>query len=86
MKKTIKRILSSVLCLVMLFTMLPITAFAADETPQKLELSDGYLKVTVSGANGGFLIDTVEGDKLDKADDIRIGDILEAFEMVEVER
>lgn len=53
----------------MLFTMLPTTAFAADETPQKLELNDGYLKVTVSGENGGFLIDTVEGDKLDKADD-----------------
>ena len=52
MKKTIIRILSSVLCLAMLFTMLPTTIFAADDTPEKLELSDGYIKLTASGKNG----------------------------------
>ena len=68
MNNTVKRILSSVLCLVMLISMLPTVAFAADTNPNKLEVDDGYLKVTVSGENGGFLIDTVEGNKLDKAD------------------
>lgn len=69
MKNTVKRILSSVLCLVMLITLLPADAFAADTTHEKLEVDDGYLKITVSGENGGFLIDTVEGNKLDKEDD-----------------
>ena len=70
MKHNAKRFLSSVLCVLMLLTAFPATAFAADEpAPDKLELNDGYLKVTVSGKNGGFLIDTVEGDKQDKADD-----------------
>ena len=32
------------------------------------ELSDGYLSVKVSKSNGGFLVDTVEGDKLNKSD------------------
>ena len=36
--------------------------------PGYLELNDGYLSVKVSKDNGGFLIDTVEGDKLTKAD------------------
>ncbi|MBO5035882.1 MAG: hypothetical protein J6D42_02225 [Clostridia bacterium] len=68
MKNRFKRILSSVLCIVMLFTMLPISSLAATTNPDVLEINDGYIKVTVSGKNGGFLIDTVEGDKLDKAD------------------
>jgi len=33
-----------------------------------LELNDGYLSVKVSKNNGGFLVDTVEGDKLNKSD------------------
>ncbi len=33
-----------------------------------LELNDGYLSVKVSKSNGGFLVDTVEGDKLNKSD------------------
>ena len=68
MKNILKRLLSSVLCLAMLLPMLPTSVLAANDTPDKLELTDGYLKVSVSGKNGGFLIDTVEGDKLDKAD------------------
>ena len=68
MKNILKRLLSSVLCLTMLLPMLPASVLAASDTPDKLELTDGYLKVSVSGKNGGFLIDTVEGDKLDKAD------------------
>ena len=71
MKKRIKRILSSVLVAVMLVTSIPSAVYAADAgtaNPEKLELSDEYIKVTVSGENGGFLIDTLEGDKLEKAD------------------
>ena len=71
MKKRIKRILSSVLVAVMLVTSIPSAVYAADasaDNPEKLELSDEYIKVTVSGENGGFLIDTLEGDKLEKAD------------------
>ena len=71
MKTRIKRILSSVLVAVMLVTSIPSAVYAADasaDNPEKLELSDEYIKVTVSGENGGFLIDTLEGDKLEKAD------------------
>ncbi len=71
MKTRIKRILSSVLVAVMLVASIPSAVYAADasaDNPEKLELSDEYVKVTVSGKNGGFLIDTLEGDKLEKAD------------------
>lgn len=71
MKTKIKRILSSVLVAVMLVTSIPSAVYAADanaDSPKKLELSDEYVKVSVSGENGGFLIDTLEGNKLEKAD------------------
>ena len=71
MKTNLKRILSSVLVAVMLLTSIPTAVYAAGtgaDNPEKLELSDEYIKVTVSGKNGGFLIDTLEGDKLEKAD------------------
>ena len=49
---------------------MPIGAFAENLNKADYEeLNDGYLKVVVSAKNGGFLIDTVEGDKLNKADD-----------------
>ncbi len=71
MKTKLKKILSSVLVAVMLMTSIPTAVYAAGagaDNPEKLELSDEYVKVTVSGKNGGFLIDTLEGDKLEKAD------------------
>ncbi len=71
MKFKFKKILSSILVAVMLVTSITTTAYAADSgenNPAKLELSDEYTKITVSGKNGGFLIDTVEGDKLEKSD------------------
>ena len=71
MKMNFKRILSSLLVAVMLMTSIPTAVYAAGsgtDNPEKLELSDEYIKVTVSGKNGGFLIDTLEGDKLEKAD------------------
>ncbi len=39
------------------------------ETEKYMQIDDGYLKVTVSKKNGGFLVDTVMGDKTEKADD-----------------
>ena len=71
MKIKFKRILSSLLVAVMLVTCIPSAVYAAGssaDNPEKLELSDEYIKVTVSGKNGGFLIDTLEGNKLEKAD------------------
>ncbi|MBR6619558.1 MAG: hypothetical protein IKK85_04385 [Clostridia bacterium] len=71
MNTKLKKILSSVLVAVMLMTSIPTAVYAAGtgaDNPEKLELSDEYVKVTVSGKNGGFLIDTLEGDKLEKAD------------------
>ena len=71
MNTKLKKILSSVLVAVMLMTSIPTAVYAAGtgaDNPEKLELSDEYVKVTVSGKNGGFLIDTLEGDKLEKSD------------------
>ncbi len=71
MKFKFKKLLSSILVAVMLVTSITTVAFAADsgvDNPEKLELSDEYIKVTVSGENGGFLIDTLEGNKLEKND------------------
>ena len=77
--KTMKRILSVILVLTMLTGMFPLNIFAAENSAQVtaeiddndgyMELSDGYLSVKVSEKNGGFLIDTVEGNKLKKSDD-----------------
>ena len=39
------------------------------DTPEYLEMSDGYIKVKVSVKNGGFHIGTAEGDVIAKSDD-----------------
>lgn len=70
MKKMIKKVLALALCLVMVVGILPTQALMAQaEDPGYLELNDGYLSVKVSKENGGFLVDTLEGDKLNKSDD-----------------
>ena len=69
MKKILKKILASVLCAVVLLSSLPLSVFADElKTPESYELADDYIKVTVSAENGGFLIDTVEGNRLEKDD------------------
>ena len=70
MKNILKRLLSSVLCLAMLLPMLPASVLAANDTPDKLELTDGYLKVSVSGKNGGFLIDTGPAHQIAAVDSV----------------
>ena len=54
----------------MIINILPMNAFAANReaTPSFLQIDNGYLTIRVSTANGGFLIDTVEGDKITKSD------------------
>ncbi len=69
MKNIAKKILASVLCAVMLVGSLPISVFAEElKTPEPYELADDYISVTVSAENGGFLINTVEGNRLEKED------------------
>lgn len=46
---------------------MPAAAMAADD--EVYTLSNDYIKVEVSGENGGFHIGTVQGDKLEKDDD-----------------
>ncbi len=68
--KGIKRLLAVMLAVVLMLGLLPAQALAAEiNDPGYLEISDGYLSVKVSKKNGGFLIDTVEGNQLKKSDD-----------------
>lgn len=54
------------LSIALILPMRPAYVFAADE--DVLKLSDGYIEVSVSKKNGGFLINTVEGNQLKKSD------------------
>lgn len=67
--KKFKKIIAVLLTVLITLGSLPVAGFAADEKDNKLEMSDEYLGVTLSGENGGFLIATKNGDKLNKADD-----------------
>lgn len=68
MLQRLKKIISALTVTAMIFGIMPIGAFAENLNKADYEeLNDGYLKVVVSAKNGGFLIDTVEGDKLNKA-------------------
>ena len=64
--KSLKKLLSFFLCLAMLLPLLPANVFAAE--PEVRSMDDGYIKVDVSTANGGFLIGTAEGNRLKKSD------------------
>ena len=72
MRKVFKRLTAAALAAVLAVTGIPAQALAAEtgqtESPEKLELKDDYISVTVSGENGGFRIDTLEGNKLKKSD------------------
>lgn len=79
MKKLFKRMLAMALVAVTLVTAVP-TMLYADEIvltngseveagAEKVKLSDEYMGITVSTDNGGFLIATVSGNKLEKSDD-----------------
>ena len=67
MNKVLKRIVSLVLSIAITAGVLPLTVLAADD--EIYTLSNEFIKVDVCGENGGFHIDTVAGDKLEKDDD-----------------
>ena len=68
--KRITRLLVVAMAMALLLGALPLNIFAQDDDRlDYIELNDGYLSVKVSAKNGGFLIDTVEGDQLKKSDD-----------------
>ena len=70
MKKA-TRLISVILVLVIMIGIMPINVIAAEikDNTGYMELSDGYLSVKVSKKNGGFLVDTLEGNTLKKSDD-----------------
>ena len=64
-----KRIISCLLCVVLLLGLMPmgaITALAAEH--EAYSLDNGYIRVQVSKENGGFVVNTVNGDSLKKSD------------------
>lgn len=64
--KRSKRILAFLLCFALFAMLLPPRAYAAED--KIYEIDNGYIKVSVSGKNGGFLISTVQGNLLKKSD------------------
>jgi len=70
MRKMMKRIFAIMLAATLLLGIFPISTQALEAKNGKgyVELNDGYLSVKVSEKNGGFLVDTAEGDKLNKSD------------------
>ena len=68
--KKITRLLAVFMAMMILCGAMPLGVIAEEVSqPNYIELSDGYLSVKVSTKNGGFLIDTVEGNQLKKSDD-----------------
>ena len=79
MKKLCKRVLAMALVATTVITTVPTTMYAKETEgltvsevepgAEKVKLSDEYMSITVSTENGGFLIATVDGNKLEKSDD-----------------
>ena len=72
MNTILKKLISGVLAVVMMFTCLPVAALAATtstEDDKSVEINDGYISVSVSKENGGFLVDTLLGNQLKASDD-----------------
>ena len=64
--KMTKRILAFLLSFTLLLSVLPASVFAAGE--DALTIGNGYIEVRVSKKNGGFLVNTAEGNLLNKSD------------------
>ncbi len=72
MNTLLKKLISGVLAVVMMFTCLPVAAIAATtstESEKSVEIDDGYMSLSVSKENGGFLVDTLLGNQLKASDD-----------------
>ena len=67
---TSKRILAALLSLALLLTFLPAGVFSADDDIDDdiYTMDNGYIQVSVSGKNGGFLVNTTQGNLLKKSD------------------
>ena len=64
--RNMKRFLAILLCIALILPMRPAYVSAKDE--DVLKLNNGYIEVSVSKKNGGFLVNTVEGNQLKKSD------------------
>ncbi len=65
-----KRIISAVLLITLIFTIIPMEPLWADwSEPETVEIKNDYIKVTVSKENGGYVVATIKGDILKKSDD-----------------
>ena len=73
MNKILKKLISGLLAVIMIVGLLPAQALAAaadgSEKGYVTELDDGYISISVSKQNGGFLIDTLLGNQLKDGDD-----------------
>lgn len=73
MNKILKKLISGLLAVIMIVGLLPAQALAAAVDSLKdgyvTELDDGYISISVSEQNGGFLIDTILGNQLKQSDD-----------------
>ena len=64
--KRVKRLFAFLLCFALILPLLPTFALGAEE--EALTIDNGYIQVSVSKKNGGFLVNTVEGNLLRKSD------------------
>ena len=58
--KALKKVTSCILAFVMLVSLLPLAAFADDESTYSI--TNGYLTYTFHADTGGFSIETAEGN------------------------
>ena len=64
-----KRIISWLLSVAIIVGLIPATAVTVlASEPEAETVSDAYISVSVSRRNGGFTVQTVEGDRLKKSD------------------
>lgn len=69
MMNMMKKVLSVLICLSMIFTALPAQLVFADGSEDGVvTISNQYIKVSVNRENGGYVISTLEGDILKKSD------------------
>lgn len=73
MRAFFKKITAAILAASITISGIPAEAMDSGSTRETesgaVELKDAYISLTVSGENGGFLVNTLKGNKLKKADD-----------------
>ena len=67
--KRFTRFISMLLCIVTITTAIPVRVLADTSSHDSVySIDNGYIRVEVSGENGGFVVNTEEGDLLKKSD------------------